>query len=510
MPLRTSSQPDILEVITDLSNDEVFTPPRVANAVLDLLPEEVWSDPSLRWLDPGTKTGVFLREAARRLVVGLEDEFLDEQQRLEHILRNMIFGVAVTDLTALMARRTLYCSKDAAGPHSAVEMPASDGNIWMQRIEHTFKNGRCTQCSASKEQMEREDRDNHAYGFIHTNARAAIEEEFGMKFDVVIGNPPYQMTGGGGGSGHSPVYNLFVEQAKALNPRYISMVIPSRWMAGGRGLDDFRAEMLVDKRISAIVDYPNSAELFPTVDIKSGICYFLWDRDHSGSCQVTLARGEQRHGPNERLLDEYDIFVRDSRALEILKKVQAHGEASFEAMVTGAVPFGLTSNYGGYTKDAKPTNGQIRIYASTPAGKRHEGAMQRKLVTKNVHLIDAWKVLIPKAGPGSSGGHVLPDMVLGQPLVAVPRSVCTETFLPAGPLDSRAQAESVEAYLKTRFARFLVSLRKISQDAMRGVYRWVPQQAWDRTWTDAELYEKYGVTEDEQAYIAEMIREMPA
>ncbi len=505
---QTTTQPDILEVIGDLSSDEVFTPPRVANAVLDLLPDEVWSDPNLRWLDPGAKTGVFLREVTRRLMDGLADTITDEQERLEHILHNMVFGAAVTELTALMSRRTLYCSKDATGPHSATPMPSEDGNVWFARVEHPYdKNGRCPECSASKEQMERANSENHAYGFIHAAGREAIEKEFEMKFDVVIGNPPYQMTGGGGGTNDTPLYNLFVEQAKALNPRYISMIIPSRWMAGGRGLDDFRAEMLGDKRLRTIVDYPNSAELFPTVDIKSGICYFVWDRDNTGDCEVTLVRDQKVHGPHPRTLDEYDIFIRDARALDILKKVQAKGEASFEDMLTGDTPFGLASNYSGYKKGAKPTNGEILIYAST-SGKRHEGAMRRDLVTKNTHLIDGWKVLLPKAGPGNSGGHVLPDMVLGRPLVAVPRSVCTQTYIVAGPLESKAAAESVEAYLKTRFLRFLVALRKISQDALRSVYRWVPQQEWDRAWTDEELYAKYGITEEEQAYIAVMVREM--
>ena len=510
MLAQTSKQPDILEVISDLSNDEVFTPPKVANAVLDLLPAEVWTDPELRWLDPGCKTGVFLREVTKRLMVGLADAFPDEQERLDHILQNMVFGIAITELTSLMSRRTLYCSKNAAGSRAVVEMDQPAGNVWFHRVEHSYdSNGRCSECSASREQMERVNRENYAYGFIHAAGRAAIEEEFEMKFDVIIGNPPYQMAGGGGGTNDTPLYNLFVEQAKALNPRYISMIIPSRWMAGGRGLEEFRAAMLADKRVRKIVDYPNSAELFPTVDIKSGICYFLWDRDNAGTCDMTLIRGQDVHGPHVRTLDDYDILVRDSRALGILKKVQSLEEPSFEDLLTGDTPFGLASNYSGYKKGAKPKSPEIRIYAST-AGRRHEGAMRRDTITKNAALVDKWKVLLPAAGPGNSGGHVLPDMVLGRPLVAVPPSVCTQTYIVAGPLPSKKAAESVEAYLKTRFLRFLVSLRKISQHAFKSTYQWVPQQAWDHAWTDEELYEKYGITEDEQAYIAEMIREMEA
>jgi site-specific DNA-methyltransferase (adenine-specific) len=507
----TERTPDILEVIADLSSDAIRTPPKVTNAVLDLLPDHVWTDSSLRWLDPGSKTGIFPREITKRLMIGLADEFPDEQERLEHILRNQVFAIATESLTALMSRRTLYCSKNAAGDHSVVRFKSASGNLWFDRVEHTYdKNGRCVVCAASKEAYERDGHDNHAYAFIHDDGRVAVEEEIGLKFDVIVGNPPYHMAGGGGGSGHSPLYNLFVEQAKALNPRYITMVIPSRWMAGGRGLDTFRSTMLSDRRIRALVDYPNSAELFPTVDIKSGVCYFLWDSSYDGDCAGTLIRDGGVQGPDPRKLGDYDVFVRDVRALSILQKILAFGGPSFSEMVTGAVPFGLTSNYGGYSKGATPTDGEIRIYASTPAGKRNEGALSRDLISKNVALIDPWKVLIPKAGPGSSGGHVLPDVVLGQPMIALPRSVCTETFLPAGPLNSKAEAEAVVAYLKTRFLRFLVSLRKVSQDAMRGVYLWVPQQSWDRAWSDEELYEKYGITADEQAYIAEMIREMPA
>ena len=507
--LFTNNQADVLEVISDLSNDEVFTPPKVANAVLDLLPAHVWAEPGFRWLDPGTKTGVFLREITKRLMVGLESAFPDEDQRLEHILKNMVFGIAITELTSLMARRTLYCSKDAAGDHSTVRMSSASGHVWMQRVEHDYTNGRCKECSASQEQMEREGRENHAYAFIHTAGRAAISKEFGMKFDVIVGNPPYQMTGGGGGSGHSPLYNIFVDLAREMKPRYISMIIPSRWMAGGRGLDDFRSRMLADDRIRHLSDYPDAAELFPGVDIKSGVCYFLWDRENHGSCAVTVTRARIASGPHERQLDEFDVFIRDARAVTILRKVLAHGQASLQDLVPGAVPFGLTSNFSGYRKGAAPSTGEITLYASTPSGQRNSGAMSRDLITKNVHLIDVWKVLAPKAGPGSSGGHVLPDMVLGRTMIAGPRSVCTETFLPIGPLATKVEAESLASYLRTRFARFLVSLRKISQDAMRGVYKWVPQQSWDREWTDAELYKMYGITEDEQAYIADMIREMP-
>lgn len=330
-----------------------------------------------------------------------------------------------------------------------------------------------------------------------------------MKFDVIVGNPPYQMEVDAAGQNVASIYNLFVDQAKALNPRYISMIIPSRWMAGGRGLDEFRGQMLGDSRIKKLVDFPNSAELFPTVDIKGGICYFLWDRDNSGTCEFTSKRSGVADSPSERTLNEFDVFVRDSRALVILHKVLAHKEASFAEIVSPRDPFGpeLSSNFTDYRTE--PRKGDLRLYMNQ-SEKRGETWVDPSKVSKSQHLVGTWKVLMPEAGPGNSGGHVLPDMVLGRPITAEPNSVCTLTYLVAGPLASNAECSSVASYLQTRFLRFLVALRKPSQHATRTVYTWVPQQKWEHEWVDAALYEHYGITEDEQAYIAEMVREMSA
>lgn len=497
----TINRPSVLEVISDLSNDEVFTPPKVAIAVLDLLPEHVWSEPQLRWLDVGAKTGVFLREITKRLMIGLESEFPDEPQRLEHVLQKMVFGIAITELTALMSRRTLYCSKTADGEHAAVMMATPSGNVWFERVEHSYINGRCTECSASESQMERENRENYAYAFIHAAGRAAIEKEHPMKFDVIVGNPPYQMDSDGNNR-TMPLYHKFVEQAKALNPRYISMVIPARWIAGGLGLADFRAEMLSDKSIRRFVDHPDASDVFPG-DIKGGICYFLWDRDNQGQCEVTTSRASLVIGPTIRDLDDFDVLVRDVRSLEILQKVTSAGEPSMLEIVSSKRPFGFTTNFAGHSSKASASS--VRLYRSGG----HAWVTRDKVQT-NAQWIDEWKVLIPKAGPGNSGGHVIPDMVLGRPQVAEPGCCCTETFIVVGPLQSEDMATSLASYMRTRFFRFIVSLRKVSQDAPRGTYAWVPQQTWDRAWTDTDLDAKYGITDDEQVYIAEMVREMSA
>jgi site-specific DNA-methyltransferase (adenine-specific) len=501
------NQPDILEVIANLSNDEVFTPPRVVNAVLDLLPPEVWTDPALRWLDPGCKTGVFPREITKRLMAGLQDAIPDEIDRLAHIFNNMVFAIAITEITAMMARRTLYCSKDASSEFSAATFPTLSGRVWHERVEHSFMKGRCSECGGTREQLEKTGRDNHAYAFIHQFGRDEVEKEMGMKFDVIVGNPPYQMDGGAGGTASSPLYNIFVEQAIALDPRYISMIIPSRWMAGGAGLDAFRKQMLSDRRIRKIVDFAKMDTLFPGVDFEGGIGYFLWDRDNPGLCQHTFQQGGFISKPIERQLDEFDIFIRDDRALPILRKVLAKHEASFSDLASTRDPFGprLGSSFKGYRKGERQP-GDIKLFMNE-GGHRVEKWIDSDLVTRNHSVVKKWKLFIPKAY-GERGA--IPARVLGPTIVAGPGSAATITYLFIGPFDTKVECENVDAYLRTRFARFLVSLRKITQDTTSSRFTWLPIQTWDRAWTDTELYRRYGITKVEQAFIETMIKDLPA
>jgi site-specific DNA-methyltransferase (adenine-specific) len=513
--------PDVLTCIANLSNDEVFTPPDFANRMLDTLAEawaannkgaNIWADPTVTFLDPCTKSGVFLREITSRLTEGLKDQIPDLRTRVDHILTKQVFGIGITHLTSLLARRSVYCSKHAKGAHSIGSSFATDaGNIWFERMEHTWKDGKCKFCGASREVLDRgEGLETHAYALIHTdNIKARINEIFGqnMQFDVIIGNPPYQLEADAAGQNVLPIYNLFVEKAKMLEPRFLSMVTPSRWLAGGKYLDDFRNVMLNDRRISKMVDYPNAAEVFPSVGINGGISYFLWDANYDGDCETTMIRAGEVIGPHMRKLNEFDVFIRDYRAVDILKKVQRQSEPSLSDMVSPRDPFGpaLSSNFTDYRM--KPEKGDYRLHMNLGT-KRETAWVSPSHVTKNQHLIQAWKVLIPKAGSGREREKSGVDIVLGPPMVAAPGSVCTLTYVVAGPLASREEAESLEAYLKTRFFRFLVSLRKISQDAPRGVYTFVPQQTWDRNWTDVELYKKYGITKEEIAFIESMIRPM--
>ncbi len=322
-----------------------------------------------------------------------------------------------------------------------------------------------------------------------------------MNFDVVVGNPPYQL-GSDGGTRDIPIYNKFVDQAKKLNPRFLTMIIPSRWMTSGLGLSEFRRTMLEDRRIQTLVDYPVASEIFPGVEVKGGVCYFLWERDTEGDCAVTTVRGYEIVGPVNRNLGEFDVFVRDSRAVDILHKVLSKKEPSIIEILSVDKEFGWTSNFDGFHEKQKKIDVPIYYIRKT---KRSIGWIERSSVEKSPELIDTWKVLVPKAG--SDGGQKIPDSVLGKSLIAQSPSVCTQSYL-FFYVGKKSAAQSVESYLRTRFFRFLVSLRKLTQDATRSTYTWVPQQIWDRTWTDNELYKKYNLTKDDIAFIESRIRPM--
>jgi len=507
--------PDVLTCIANLSNDEVFTPPELANKMLDMLAEawaadhdgeNIWANKNLRFLDPCTKSGVFLREITRRLTQGLETQIPDLQKRVDHILGNQVYGIGITRLTSLLARRSVYCSKNANGAHSiAKSLNSNSGNIWFERTEHTWNDTKCVFCGAPKTVLDRDSElENYAYAFIHTeNIQQRLKELFGdeMQFDVIIGNPPYQMKGGAGGTSDSSIYHLFVEQAKRLEPKYLAMVIPSRWLAGGRGLDEFRKDMLNSHQLVKLVDYPVSKEVFPNVEVKGGICYFLWAADHYGTCDVTVTRGQDTTSSN-RELDEFDVFVRDPRAAGILRKVLKLGERSMTEILTADTPFGIATNFDGF--QGKKRAGDIALYY-VRTGKRDIGYLARNEITKNTHLIDKWKLLAPEAG--SDGGQKIPDSVLGKPWLAEPGSACTQSFL-AFYAVNEAEAKSIASYYKTKFFRHLVSLRKLTQHALRSTYSWVPMQTWDREWSDTELYKKYKLTKQETDYIESVIRPM--
>jgi hypothetical protein len=519
--------PDVLTCIANLSNDEVFTPPEFANRMLDTLAEawaadnggaNIWADQSVRFLDPCTKSGVFLREITSRLTIGLADEIPSLEERVNHILTQQVFGIGITSITSLLARRSLYCSKHAKGEHSIAKGFADDsGNIWFARVEHTWADGKCAYCGTSQKTLDRgEGLETHAYAFIHTDdIKTRITELFGgdMQFDVIIGNPPYQLSDDGFGTSAAPIYQHFVQQAKALEPRYLSLVIPARWFAGGKGLDEFRESMLADDRLRSIDDYLSAADVFPGVGLKGGVCYFLWDRDNPGHCRVATHFKDWPVSIASRpLLEEgADVFIRFNEGLSILKKVVAveTGETNslslpeskrFDRMVSSRKPFGLETTFKG--KVAK-RNGDVLIYQNGGTG-----YVARSSISTGTRLIDKWKVFTGRAAPGTGNRDTYPHKIISTPFVGGPGTISSETYLCIGPFGSKSHAESALSYLSCRLTRLLILLHKPSQDTTRKVYSFVPTQQWTRLWTDEDLYAKYGISASEIAFIETLIRPM--
>lgn len=519
--------PDVLTCIANLSNDEVFTPPELANRMLDALAQEwatdhgganLWANKSAKFLDPFTKSGVFLREITSRLNKGLEHEIPDLQKRVDHILTNQIFGIGITRLTSLLARRSLYCSKHADGKHSIAKgFARDDGNIWFERTEHTWINGKCTFCGASQTALDRgDDLETHAYAFIHTDEiKTRMIELFGgdMQFDVIVGNPPYQLTDGGYGTSAAPIYQLFVEQAKALEPRYLSMIIPARWFSGGKGLDEFRESMLGDTRLRSINDYLSASDVFPGVGLKGGVCYFLWNKDHPGACQVTTHFKDWPVSTAVRpLLEEgAEIFIRFNEGLSILKKVMALENPKskslilkngnrFDQLVSSLRPFGLRTFFRG---NKKKKEGDVVVYQNGGTAYIAESE-----ITTATHLIDKWKIYVGRAAPGTGNRDTYPHRIISTPFIGEPGSICSETYLCIGPFETKNEAENALSYMTCRLTRLLILLHKPSQDTTRRVYTFVPTQDWSKRWTDADLYAKYGITASEIEFIEKVVRPM--
>lgn len=497
----TLYKPDVLSCLADLSNDEVFTPPSVVNDMLDMLPQELFESPDTTFLDPVCKSGVFLREIAKRLIKGLEDKIPDLQERIDHIFQKQLYGIAITELTSLLSRRSVYCSKYPNSKYSVSHFDDVQGNIRYKNTAHEWVKGKCCFCGATESEYGTQKRDgmeSHAYEFIHTTKP---QEIYNMKFDVIIGNPPYQLNVGVEKDNYAiPIYQKFVEQAKKLKPRYLTMIIPARWYAGGRGLDDFRNEMLHDRRIRVIHDYYNSVDCFPGVDIAGGVCFFLWDNEHPGQCQVFNHVGKEIISSAIRPLLEPNMksFIRNNGAINILRKVQSFNESTFDTLISPQTPFGFVSSF----RDFSPLyeNGMVKYYTYG-----YSGYVKYNQIKKNQQLIAPHKVYISKAY-GERGEY--PYFFLGKPFYGEPNSCCSQSYLVIGPFADKNVCENVISYIKTRFFRFFVMLKKNAQDNMSYVFECVPIQDFSKPWTDAELYAKYKLSQDEIDFIESMIRPM--
>ncbi len=512
---RNDYNPDVLNCLANLSSDEIFTPPQLANRMLDLLPQELFANPATRFLDPCCKSGVFLREIVKRLDRGLQPVIADRRERIEHIVQRQVFGIAITELTALMSRRSVYCSKYADSPYSIHQFGTREGNIQYQPLHHTWQGGKCVYCGASQGVYDRgEAAEQHAYQFIHTNNPEKI---FNMKFDVIIGNPPYQLDDGGQGASAPPIYHLFIKKALQLTPRYLCMIIPSRWMSGGRGLDEFRISMLNDKRIRILHDFPNSEDCFSGVDIKGGICYFLWEQGSSGDCLVVTHHNDKAIESRRPLLEKgYETFIRFNEQISIIKKIKKHGERSFSEYLQAGRFFGFHTKVKwdddnmGWIQTAdgkdfiriqktKDKSYNVKVYA-------HGGHFYIKHddVPRNRDYIASRKIIIPEAGNPDS-------TILGRPRIAEPNSCSTNTFIVAiSPNKSftEDEASNILTYLRTKTLRFLVATRTTTQHMPPQSYQFVPMQDFSHPWTDEMLYEKYGLTEEEIAFIESMVRPM--
>jgi site-specific DNA-methyltransferase (adenine-specific) len=500
--------PDILTCLANLSNDEVFTPPEVANAMLDLIPEDFWKDPNVRVLDPACKSGVFLREAAKRFLKGEEEAIPDLKERIDHIFHKQLFGYAITELTSHLSRRTVYCSKTANGKYSVTPFKSENGNIAFSRVEHTWEDGKCKYCGASQEVFDKgAEAETHAYKFIHLTSQQI--KDLDMKFDLIIGNPPYQLNDGGSGTGISakPIYHLFVEKAKQLRPRYLCMIIPSRWFAGGKGLDDFRESMLNDPHIRIINDFMSSKDCFPGVNIAGGVNYFLWDRDNAGECTINNCTSNGVESTEKRTLNEFNVLIRDNRAVNIIHKFQKSKDPCLTDNTYKRNPFGFSSSErGAKSPDSIDSKKMIKLISSEGVG-----YINKDDVKKCISEIDNYKVTIGKVVP--SNGEVDTNPADGYKVITTPRIIepgviHTESYLLLHGFKNKTEADYFAHYMTLKFPRFMMKQTLSSMNISSENFRFVPFLSYDHKWTDEELYERYGLDDNERKTIEATIRSM--
>ena len=572
---RNKYNPDVLDCIANLSNDEVFTSPKLANEMLDMLPQEIFSDKKSKFLDVACKSGVFLREIVKRLDKGLASEIPDRQERIDHILHHQVYGIAITELTAQLSRRTVYCSKYAcaidendesslwegedgrvhlAHSYSISQFTDADvkgfclnpiqGNIrYNTKCKHEYKNGTiCIHCNVNKKDYGEK---SHAYEFLHAEKmnKKFWEELKNVEWTLIIANPPYQLSDSSLSASATPIYNKFVMQAEKLQPRYLSMIIPSRWMAGGKGLNEFREKMLDDKHITELHDYVNSKDCFSGVDIKGGVCYFLREHDREDKCKVVTHNADGVKISKRYLREDgVSVFIRQPELIDIRDRAWSdETQKSFMELVSVQKPYGFRTDLFSPTVQ-KVINGKKEKVAVTseekyglptpsetpiPGGYEVLGLIGNKRVWRYVPAdypfpkkdgLERWKIFVPKAYGCGALGEVPGTPVLGTPVLGTPVQACTETFLELGPWDTEEEATNALKYLKTKFFRCLVSIIKQTQNTSVTTYQYVPIQDFtassDVDWSQSidnishQFYRKYKLSEEDIEFIETNISEM--
>ena len=465
-------------------SQEVLEEPRLVDQ--GQVTEDIFLNPEARILEMNSKSGLYPLYMAYSLYAmklpGPEDKLpLEQTQALwQEIVEQQIFVLCKTRMAESITRRTLVGYQDWTVnttyiPH-LLERMENDPQRLAKKLQRTDTWGK---------------------------------EGQPMKFDAIVGNPPYQeMDGGGKGYSAKPVYNYFVGEAKAIEPHYISMITPSRWFSGGKGLDDFRAEMLQDKHLRKIVDYADNEALFSNVSIVGGVNYFLWDSSYNGDCEVTSIRGENAVTLN-RDLSEYDIFIRNNNALQLIRRMEASGDRKMDDVVYPRNVFGISSDLRG--QDNKDEKHQLALFSSQKSNSMAMSYISGDEVQKQHELIGKYKVIMGKVVP--RGGEVGVDPSVGYRVTSTlqvlsPGSVFTDSYLLLAAFDSKAEAIHFAEYMCLKFPRFLLHETYSSMNISKQNFRFVPFLDYSKEWTDKELFKRYGCNEEEISMIESIIRPM--
>ncbi|MDG1938428.1 MAG: Eco57I restriction-modification methylase domain-containing protein [Pseudomonadales bacterium] len=539
---------DILTLFESLNNHEVFTPPRLARELLSLIPKSVWSDPNTRVLDPCVKSGVFLREAMYLCFEGLRGKgsfkaqdgntynLEEPKQLMKHILKNMLFGISTSELTGYLSRRTLYGVMEANTDKQTALIDAfgrsKNNHEWTEdeKVNFLIRNWfndyydhkmfnvldykgyeREGNIFYPREKVQKKviedgsyEIEDTYYPFIEDNTEHSKIEQIRngeMKFDVIIGNPPYQISDGGNAASAKPIYHKFVESAFSLSPKYISFIIPARWYAGGKGLKNFRESMLLNTHVSHLIDYANGKDCFPGTSIGGGVCYFLYNKSYTGPCQVTNINNGSS-SVSKRSLSRYPFFIRDNKSVKIIESMGDKLKNSIASIISSRNPFGYPTKHRG-----KETSFPSCLTLHSSQGISY---VPREAESKYDTAIDSYNVIISRvttehANEPAKDGRF---KVLSTIKVIGPKEVCTDSYLRLGAFETSEEAENLAAYLKTKTARFLLLQAITSINLSSEKFIFVPLVDFSECWTDSKLKVHFSLSDEQVLYINASMREI--